>query len=300
MCVKLFQRFSLASLLLLFLNVAFASVDEQQLSNDRQLFSRAVEYSLNGEWSSAENIYRDLMARYDDWPEPRNNLAILLFKTNRVNEAREMLEQAVTTTSSYRIAQNNRTRLYDYLASQAYNRALGVEQQKSLPEMQLIREIHQPVMVVEKTVEVIVEKTPVEAEQQATVALTEQSQPESSTEDATNIISQQLLGWSRAWSQGDVEHYLGNYSTRFEPDDVRKSYSEWKNIRRARLKFSRNVNVTIEDIRVFIEPQGSHALVEFIQNYQSASYSDKVLKQLYMHKDMNKWLILSERVIKTY
>lgn len=296
MRVKLFQELLLSGLLMLCINAANATVSDQQLSKDRQSFSRAVEYTVQGEWNSAEEIYRDLMQRYDDWPEPRNNLAILLFKTNRVNEAREMLEQAVSTTPSYRIAQDNRTRLYNYLASQAYNKALGVEQQKTLPEMQLIQEIHQPIMVVEKTVEVLVEKTPSPVVQVESAG----GGLKGSAEGISNIITQQLLGWSRAWSQGDVEHYLESYSTQFEPDDARKSYTEWKNIRRARLKFSRNVSVNIDEVRVFVEPQGSHALIEFIQNYQSASYSDKVLKQLYMQKEKQKWRILSERVIKTY
>ena len=84
------------------------------------------------------------------------------------------------------------------------------------------------------------------------------------------------------------------------PSDARKSYAEWKNIRRARLKFTKGVNIQIEKLRVFVEANGEYVLVEFIQNYRSDSYSDRVLKQIYMHKQQNNWLILSERTIKKY
>lgn len=113
-------------------------------------------------------------------------------------------------------------------------------------------------------------------------------------------IKQQLLGWSRAWSQGNFDHYIKSYSTEFAPSDNRKSYLEWKNIRKGRLKYVKGVDVKIDQIKVYLEHEGESALVEFIQDYQSASYNDKVLKQMYMQNQKGNWLILSERTIKTY
>jgi len=92
-----------------------ASVEDQ----DMLLFAQAYELSVLQQWPAAESIYRDLLERNKDWPEPKNNLAILLLKTNRIDEARVMLEEAVVSTPSYRTAQKNRTQLYDFLAAQA-------------------------------------------------------------------------------------------------------------------------------------------------------------------------------------
>lgn len=134
-------------------------IDKGQLiSEDKKLFIKAVEFSSQDQWSQAESIYRDLLKRNSHWPEPKNNLAILLLKTNRLDEARQMLEQAVSSSPSYRIAQKNRSQLYNYLATQAYDKALGSEQQQMMPEMQLIQEVYLPVKIIEKKVEVIVEK----------------------------------------------------------------------------------------------------------------------------------------------
>ncbi len=286
----------------IYLGQAQASIDEQKLASDRQLFGEAVDYSSRGEWAKAESIYRDLLQRHLDWPEPRNNLAIVLMQTNRVDEARKMLEQAVATHPSFRISQNNRTRLYDYLASQAYDRALGVDDQRPLPELKLIESINLPMQVVEKTVEVVVEK-PVTVEKIVMV-----EKPPSPAPAVVNVahdglnaqLKDLVIRWSEAWSNGDIETYLEAYSPLFETGDVRYDFNQWKESRRARLRISRNVEVRVENPSVFIGEQGKRAVVEFVQFYRSVTYRDKVLKQLVLQKTDDNWLITSERVIKTY
>lgn len=302
------RHLSLVLLLLSFLPTAAYSVTDnfQRLENDKQLFARALELSSQSQWAQVESIYRELLERNTNWPEPKNNLAILLFKTNRLDEAKQMLEQAVISSPSYRIAQNNRTQLYNFLATQAYDKALGAKQQTVMPDMQLIQEIYQPVeyveKIVEKTVEVVVDKTVVE-NTEAQLALAETAvmpQQITTANDQNKNIEQQLSSWSQAWSEGDFEQYIQVYSSRFEPSDSRKNLAEWKNIRRARLRFSKDVNVAIDQIRIYRDIRGENALVEFVQHYNSKSYADKVLKQLFMQRQQDKWLILSERTIKTY
>jgi len=290
-------------LLALFSTVVDADVDELQIINDdKELFSKAVQLSAQKQWAQAEPIYRDLLKRNKHWPEPGNNLAIVLLKTGRTDEAIDVLEQAVISSPGYRITQKNRSELYGYLATQAYDKALGSNQQSVMPELELIKTIYQPVKIVEREVEKEVEKIVIKEvliERPASV-VSKPIAPDSIQHDISNHIEQRLLGWSRAWSDGDFEHYIKSYSIDFKPSDARKSYAEWKNIRRGRLKFTKGVNVEIEQLRVFVEEQGSYALVEFIQNYRSTSYSDKVLKQMYMHNQQDNWLILSERTIKKY
>lgn len=282
----------------LFSAAVSAGIDETQFNNDKKLFEKAVQLSVQQQWSQAEPIYRDLLSRNKQWPEPGNNLAILLFKTQRVDEAKKLLEQAVSSSPSYRITQQNRTQLYNYLATQAYDKALGSEQSVVIPELELIQTIEQSVKVIEKEVRVEVEKIVIQKEFIERPVVINDS--EIDKDNIKNHIKQQLLGWSRAWSQGDFEYYIELYADNFLPSDARKSYAEWKNIRRARLKFTKDVIVEIDELRVFIEPQGEYALVEFIQNYHSNSYHDKVLKQMYMQYRENSWLILSERTIRKY
>ncbi len=307
---KIFQQkiswfFLLTVLLLsLFSTVIVADVNEiQRIANDKLLFTKAVAFSSQQQWSQAEPIYRDLLKRNEQWPELGNNLAILLLKTNRLDEAKKVFEQAVSSSPGYRVTQKNRSQLYSYLATQAYDKALGSKRYIAIPELELIQTIHQPVKVIEKIVEKSVEKVVIKTVSVEKKQPDVQLEAESFAVEQKNIhrdIKQQLLDWSQAWSRGDFEPYIQSYSEAFLPSDARKSYVEWKNIRRARLKFTKGVKVDIGQLRVFVESGGEYALVEFMQNYRSSTYNDRVLKQMYMHYQQDNWLILSERTIKKY
>ena len=329
----------IAVLLLLLASMGQLMANTQGLKDqaDRALFEQAHQLSLNESWAQAESLYRQLIDRHDDWPEPKNNLAILLFKTSRIDEAKLMLEQAVMASSAYRTAHNNRAALYNYLASQAYSRALGKSKADSInepsagPQLRFIADLQVPQTiekVIEKTIEVVVEKpvvvekivekivekrveveVPAKAPVVASVARqnvnanSDKLMSKPPMADYTQVrmkIEQQLSDWLRAWSDGDFEAYIAFYSTEFVPSDQRKSFAEWKNIRRARLRFSNGVKVNFDELRVFLEGQKDYALIEFVQFYQSSSYSDEVLKQLYLRRQQGKWRILSERIIKTY
>jgi tetratricopeptide (TPR) repeat protein len=275
-------------------------------SADEVLFARAVSLSEKQQWAEAESIYRTLLESRPQWPEPKNNLAIVLLKTGRLEQAKQMLEQAVVSSPSYRVAQTNRSQLYNYLATQAYHKALGEQRELEPPTLDLIGQIHQNVKLVEKPVQVIVEKR-VEVVVEKPVIdrseFTRTEQVDVSAERDQQIrqqIQQQLTRWSQAWSTGDYETYIQAYSSEFDPGDPTTTLAEWKNIRHAKLKYARDTRVSLDKLRVFVEASAQYALVEFVQAYRSASYSDTVLKQLYMTKNDNNWRILSERVIKTY
>jgi len=323
-CLRRFFLILNCLLLAMFSTVSLANINETEQVSDVELFAQAVEFSQQEQWGQAEALYRDLIKRRKEWPEPANNLAVLLFKTSRIDEAKVVLEQAVISSPAFRVAQKNRTQLYNYLATQAYDKALGAEHSATLPELELINTIHQPVEIIEVEVEkIVIQKVPVEnialkdttaatgaLDKAASHTALQTTRNESVKKDNTvqvfdqgdisERIKQQLNSWSDAWSQGDFENYILNYSQHFQPSDSRKSYAQWKNIRHARLKFTKGVNIVIEQPRVFIEPSGEYVLVEFIQKYNSDSYSDRVLKQIYMGLEREKWLILSERTIKIY
>ena len=281
-----------------------------ELSADEALFARAVSLSEQQQWAEAESIYRALLKSRPQWPEPKNNLAIVLLKTGRLEQAKQMLEQAVVSSPSYRVAQTNRSQLYNYLATQAYHKALGERSELKPPTLDLIGQIHQTIKLVEKPVHVIVEKrveVPVEVIVEKPVIdrseFTRTEEVDVSAERNQRIkqqIHQQLARWSEAWSAGDYESYIQTYGSEFDPGDPSTSLAEWKNIRHAKLKYTKDTRVTLDKLRVFVEASAQYALVEFVQAYRSASYSDTVLKQLYMTKSDNNWRILSERVIKTY
>ncbi len=252
--------------------------------DDRSLFDQAVQLSRQGEWTEAAGLFRGIADRNPAWPEPKNNLAVAMLQMGQLDKAQQALEEAVTSLPSFRTAQENRRRLYDYLAAQAYDRALGNNAAGELPQLALLTRIDAPGFAATQSPE----KTP----QTATSAA------QSATDAVSEHIRRQLLAWSRAWSDADVEAYLANYSTRFKPEDATKDYTQWRNIRRARLLLASNTQITLHDIRVYVDDENRRAIAEFVQGYRSDRYHDKVRKQLLLGFENERWLILSERVIE--
>jgi len=243
-------------------------------SDMHRQFQQALSLSKQGEWQQAADLFQQVAKEQPDWPEPKNNLAVALLKLGQAEQARQSLELAVTSQSSFKVAQDNRQKLYDHLAAKAYEKALGNNGDLQPPELQLIDSIQQASVPVAQAVVV------------------------TQAADADAIIRQQLDRWSGAWSGADTESYLACYSPQFKSFDQKIDFQQWRYQRRIRLKSSKNVAISLDAIKVFLNQQGNTALVEFVQYYRSANYNDKVIKQLLLIHENNQWLITSERVIK--
>ena len=105
--------------------------------NDLGLFKQGVQLSTDGEWSNAERIFRGIAERNPSWPEPKNNLAVALYKTGKLEQSHQAFEDAVTSLPSFKTAQINRQRLYDYSATLAYNKAVGNNNKPGMPTLEL-------------------------------------------------------------------------------------------------------------------------------------------------------------------
>ena len=78
-----------------------------------------------GRTGEAQAMLLDLHARYPTMPEPLNNLAAIAADSGRLDEARELLERALSTHPGYASAYENLGNVYSELASEAYAKALA-------------------------------------------------------------------------------------------------------------------------------------------------------------------------------
>jgi tetratricopeptide (TPR) repeat protein len=108
-------------------NEALTSLESLDAQDAESLFLRGVVLAELDRNAEAESMFRDLIERFPDYPEPYNNLAVLLAGSGRFEEAVETLKSALRTHPSYRTAWDNLTTIYGRLASEAYSRALNVE-----------------------------------------------------------------------------------------------------------------------------------------------------------------------------
>jgi ketosteroid isomerase-like protein len=124
---------------------AMAKVDRflaTQPKDPQMRFLKGVIQRDVGKTQDAIATFTRLTEDYPELPEPYNNLAVLYASQNQLDRARTALEMAIRTNPSYATAHENLGDVYARLASQAYSRALQIENSPTaLPKLDLIREL---------------------------------------------------------------------------------------------------------------------------------------------------------------
>ncbi|HEX5637682.1 MAG TPA: tetratricopeptide repeat protein, partial [Gammaproteobacteria bacterium] len=260
-------------------------------ADDREVFNRALNLSKQGQWQQAADLYAQLASRNPQWPEPKNNLAVSLINLGKITEAQQALDAAVVSRNSFSVAQTNRQRLYDYLAAQAYSKALSQKSVVPPPTLDLISTLDLPAAIpaVQTPPVVVAQATPAVTTPPAAIH-------KAVSPDTVITIETFVNNWAQAWSAGSVKNYLMAYSQRFKPDEG-KTFEQWADSRRLRLQTASKTQVDVQDLHVYIDMSQKQAVVEFIQGYTSTTYSDRTVKQLVLTLEGTTWRILAERVI---
>lgn len=269
-------------------NKALKSVEQilnKTPDNQQALFLKAVTLQQLGRDDDAVTIYKKLIQLAPEQPEPYNNLAVLYAKQGKQIEARKTLLSAINTHKSYATAYKNLGSIYEYMAAQAYQKALSTDTSKVTQHAPLrlttIQKLKQPVQrVAEKKIPLI--KT-----------LPKNKNPVAfQSADKSAEIIKIAKQWSKAWSEQDVSQYLSFYSPAFKPPRglTRKRWEQERNIR---LKKPRFIRVQIQSPTVKMLSDNS-ALLSFKQNYQSDRFSDAIEKTLLLEKINGDWKISKE------
>jgi tetratricopeptide (TPR) repeat protein len=118
-----------------------------QPKDPQMRFIKGVIQRDSGKINEAISTFTRLSEDYPELPEPYNNLAVLYAGQSQFDKARTALEMAIRTNPSYATAHENLGDIYAKLASQAYNKALQLDntnQAAVAPKLALIREIFSP------------------------------------------------------------------------------------------------------------------------------------------------------------
>ncbi|KIQ21842.1 hypothetical protein RT97_26505 [Variovorax paradoxus] len=109
-------------------------------------FLKAVIQLDTGKRAEAIAAFTQLTLDAPELPEPYNNLAVIYASQNQFDKARSALESAIRTNPSYATAQENLGDVYARLASQAYSKALQLDQNNTAvqPKLAVIRTLFTP------------------------------------------------------------------------------------------------------------------------------------------------------------
>ncbi|WP_410499195.1 tetratricopeptide repeat protein [Chitinibacter sp. S2-10] len=300
---------------------------------DAQLrFLRGIALSEMGRSDEAIKAFTQISEDYPQLPEPYNNLAVLYANKGQFDKARAALQLAIQTNPSYAIAHENMGDLYARLASQAYDKALQLEnnnpqvqtklklidslfgqQGNRLPPSKPVATsgAQKPIMTAQPTMVAAVKATATpkvtatpkatavatlaaKATEKPTPSPTASSKPATSSEPQADSkqVIASVQNWAEAWSRQNVTGYINNYSKNFKAPGGRAA---WEQDRQAKISAPKSIDVTVSDIKVEMLDETT-AKVRLRQNYKSDRLSSSTVKTLVMEKSGSRWLIREERI----
>lgn len=295
-------------------------------------FLKGVIQRDSGKTTEAITTFTRLTEDFPELPEPYNNLAVLYAGQSQFDKARTALEMAIRTNPSYSTAHENLGDVYAKLASQAYSKALQLdnENQAVPPKLALIRELFTPQggkltkantapaavaaapAPVTKPLVAAPVPTPALAPVQpvatapakpaapvvtaAPVAATPAPAPASKPVDtsaANQEVESMIKAWAVAWSSKDVKGYLGAYGKEFDPPGS-QSRGAWEADRRTKITSKSKIDVKIENLAVSVN--GDKAVARFRQDYRAGALAVSSRKTLELAKKGERWHIVKETV----
>ena len=278
-------------------------------------FLKGVIQRDSGKTVDAITTFSRLTEDYPELPEPYNNLAVLYAGQSQFDKARTALEMAIRTNPSYSTAHENLGDVYAKLASQAYSKALQLDNdnQAVAPKLALIRELFspqggkptKPPVAVSAAAKPVVAAPAVTPPPNATTApaTTTATPTPPATATATKPaegggqtnqeVESVVKAWAAAWSSKDVTAYLALYSKEFNPPgDLNRG--TWEQERRLKISSKSKIEVKIDALSVNVT--GDKATAKFRQDYKAGSLAVSSRKTLELLKRADRWQIVKETV----
>ena len=307
--------------------------ERQAAPKDVQLrFLEGVIQAQQGQTDKAIETFKKLTESNPDLSEAYNNLGVLYASKGKLEESRANLEKALLTHPSYAAAHRNLSDIQSQLAKQTYAKALQVDSKvkNNTPQLTLLGSMDSskrapaqalapatPVAAAPATtpvtpptpapapaIDTAKPVAPVVAPQSATAAAApavaapkpepkkEDAQQKQAKADSTDIRNA-VLAWAKAWSQKDMNRYLGAYASSFTPPD-KMSRAKWESDRRTRIVSKKTISVDVNNFKV--EATGNKATARFQQIYESDNFKGNSHKTLELVKQGDHWLITRETV----
>lgn len=256
--------------------------------------------------ADAIRLFTGLTEDFPELPEPYNNLAVLHASQGQYDKARAALEMAIRTHPSYATAHENLGDIYAKMASQAYDKALQLDKSNAAAQtkLELIKELFSSGVRVAKPTAgkaetgkatpavVAASGSPPPFQPPLPAGTTAQPAKPVATNSAGEVL-EAVSNWAKAWSNNDVNGYLGFYAPDFQTPDG-EPRNKWEAVRTERIAKPKKIEVRISSQKVKFT-DNNHATVTFRQDYRSNTLKATSTKSLMMVKGGNRWLIQQER-----
>lgn len=265
------------------------------------MFMKGIIQVESGKRDDAIKTFTDLTSKYPNLPEPYNNLAVLYADAGEYDKAKKALETAIKTHPSYATAHENLGDIYARMASEAYDKALQLDNGNSRAQSKLsmIKDLFGTGN------KVVAKADPAKTTKSGTMPIrpadkkvepakaveTVKAPVDSSAEDERNVTDA-VGNWAKAWSSQDVDKYLASYADNFKTPKG-ESRKAWEQQRRERISAPKSISVELTNQNVTIL-DSNNAKVTFKQSYKGAGSAIRTDKTLLLKKENGNWLIEQE------
>ncbi len=296
-------------------------------------FLKGLIYTEMNKPAEAIGVFTKLTQDYPELPEPYNNLAVLYAQQKQYDKARTALEMAIRTHPSYAIAYENLGDVYAKLASQAYDKALQLDNSNAATQnkLALIRDLittgstGSPAKPAGKAggkqqaSAAVVSATPgaaarnVESKPVATppatiaapaapavaaaaVAAPASAAPAPAASAFSDPVADELSATVAAWADAWSRKDMAAYLGAYAPDfQTPKGISreEWQQEREQRIA-GRAGAISVRIEAAQIAVNGDEATVRFRQHYKAPGLTNTASKTLVFARVGGKWLIREE------
>lgn len=273
----------------------------------QSLFNKGVAQVEEGQRDEAIKTFTEITEKYPSLPEPYNNLAVLYADQGQYDKARKALETAIKTHPSYATAHENLGDIYARMASEAYDKALQIDNSNSRAQnkLALIKDLFtgatpssKPTVVAAKTPEAAkpapikpAEVKPAEAKPAESKPAAEPAKP-TTVANENEAITNAISTWAKAWSAQDVSAYLASYADTFKTPNG-ESRGAWEAQRKDRVSKPSKISVEVSDMQIKMD-DANMASVRFKQTYRADGAPKRTSKTLKMKKVGDRWLINQE------
>lgn len=268
------------------------------------MFMKGIILAEAGKRDEAIKTFNALTKTYPNLPEPYNNLAVLHAEAGEYELAKKALETAIKTHPSYATAHENLGDIYARMASEAYDKALQLDNgnARAQNKLALIKDLFitgarnvaantetptRPIRPADTAAPTpTAEPTPVAEPTPAATTVDVAENQEAAVSAAVEL-------WRNAWASQDIEQYLASYADSFIPAKGR-SRKSWESFRRSRVTAPAGITLRVNSASVKMIDE-SNAKVSFKQFYQAKGRGAiHTNKTLVMKKVGDAWLIDQE------
>ncbi|AXQ30347.1 tetratricopeptide repeat protein [Solimonas sp. K1W22B-7] len=261
-------------------------------------FMRAMALSRLDRKPEAIRAFTDLIKDQPRYPEPYNNLGVLLAGMGDYAKARTAFETALSKNPQYSSAQQNLADVNLALAGEAYQKLLAMDPGNTVAQakLELLRSLQgsAPASPVAAATPAAATE-PAAAEASASPAATPPvaAPSQADLQAAGKDVAASVRDWADAWIKQDVKRHLGHYAGDFTPPGG-MPLTKWIEQRRSSMVKPKKINLKIEEVKLAMLNE-QQARISFRQSYQSDLSKEVVIKTLDMRKIAGSWMIAAER-----